>query len=153
MPTRMAAAGPSRVRSGRLELVAELLIAVNPDEDSRLPYLLRIPQPGGDLLFRTSGTWPRVKALYCDPVGLDEWPTDALIFERLPLRSCRRRGATIDVILQRSRENRSQLVSPPRGAATRCSGSRRAPASRRVQTCVLRPRAPTASSSCRSWST
>ncbi len=90
--------------------MAELLIAVNPDEDSRLPYLLRIPQPGGDLLFRTAGTWPRVKALYCYPVGLEEWPADAVIVERLPLRSCQRRGAAIDVIVQRSRENRSQLV-------------------------------------------
>jgi len=90
--------------------VAELVIALNPDEDSRLPYLLRVPQPGGDLLFRTSGTWPRVKALYCYPVSLDEWPADAVIVERLPLRSCRRRGAAIDVIVQRSRENRSQLV-------------------------------------------
>jgi len=106
----MAAAGPSRVRSGRLELVAELLIAVNPDEDSRLPYLLRIPQPGGDLLFRTSGTWPRVKALYCYPVSRDEWPDAAVIVERVPLRSCRRRGAAIDVIADRARDNRSQLV-------------------------------------------
>ena len=57
--------------------VAELVIALNPDEDSRLPYLLRIPQPGGDLLFRTSGTWPRAKALYCYPVGLDEWSSNA----------------------------------------------------------------------------
>ena len=96
--------------SGQTRAVAELVIAVNPDEDSRLPYLLRVPQPGGDLLFRTSGTWPRVKALYCYPVSLHEWPTDAVIVERLPLRSCRRRGAAIDVILQRSRENRSQLV-------------------------------------------
>jgi hypothetical protein len=87
-----------------------MVIALNPDENSRLPYLLRLPQPGGDLLFRTSGTWPRVKALYCYPVGLDEWPADAVIVERLELRSCRRRGAAIDVILQRSRENRSQLV-------------------------------------------
>jgi hypothetical protein len=90
--------------------VVELLIAVNPDADSRLPYLLRIPQPGGDLLFRTSGTWPRVKALYCYPVALDQWPADAVIVERLPLRSCQRRGAAIDLIVQRSRENRSQLV-------------------------------------------
>jgi hypothetical protein len=90
--------------------VTDLLIAVNPDEDSRLPYLLRIPQPDGDLLFRTSGTWPRVKALYCYPVGLHEWPDDAVIVERVPLRSCRRRGAAIDLILDRSRENRSQLV-------------------------------------------
>jgi hypothetical protein len=94
----------------RLRAVAELVIALNPDEESRLPYLLRLPQPGGDLLFRTSGTWPRVKALYCYPVGIDEWPADAVIVERLELRSCQRRGAAIDVILQRSRENRSQLV-------------------------------------------
>jgi len=87
-----------------------LLIAVNPDEDSRLPFLLRVPQPDGDLLFRTSGTWPRVRALYCYPVGLQEWPGDAVIVERVPLRSCRRRGAAIDLILDRSRENRSQLV-------------------------------------------
>jgi hypothetical protein len=90
--------------------VTDLLIAANPDGDSRLPFLLRVPQPDGDLLFRTSGTWPRVKALYCYPVGLHEWPKDAVIVERVGLRSCRRRGAAIDLILDRSRENRSQLV-------------------------------------------
>ncbi len=95
---------------GRLGPVAELLIAANPQPDSRLRYLLRLPQPDGDLLFRTSGTWPRVKALYCHPMSLDDWPTDVEIIERLPLQSCRRRGAAIDVILQRGRENRSQLV-------------------------------------------
>jgi hypothetical protein len=119
-PSAPATCKPRLLDSGRASglargpadsgLVAALLIAVNPDEDSRLPYLLRVPQPGGDLLFRTSGTWPRVKALDCYPVGLDDWPTDAVIVERLPLRSCQRRGAAIDVILQRSRENRSQLV-------------------------------------------
>lgn len=90
--------------------MSELLIAVNPDADSRLPFLLRVPLSGGDLVFRTSGTWPRVKALYCYPVDLDEWPADAMIVERVPLRSCRRRGAAIDVVLDRARENRSQLV-------------------------------------------
>ncbi len=90
--------------------MTELLIAVNPDVDSKLPYLLRIPQPGDDLVFRTSGTWPRVKALYCHPVGLHEWPEDAVIVERVRLRSCRRRGAAIDVIADRARENRSQVV-------------------------------------------
>jgi ERCC4 domain len=90
--------------------VAELLIAVNPDEDSRLPLLLRVPLAGGDLLFRTSGTWPREKALFAYPVPLDEWPDDPVIVEQVPLRSCRRRGAAIDVIADRSRHNRSQLV-------------------------------------------
>lgn len=90
--------------------MADLLIAANPDKGSRLPYLLRVPQPGGDLLFRTSDTWPRVKAVYCYPVSLDEWPSEPDIVERLPLRSCQRRGASIDVILHRGRENRSMLV-------------------------------------------
>ena len=91
-------------------LVAELLIAVNPDDESRLRLLLRVPLAGGDLLFRTSGTWPREKALFAYPVGLDEWPDDPVIVERVPLRSCHRRGAAIDVIADRSRHNRSQLV-------------------------------------------
>ena len=90
--------------------MAELLIAVNPDEDSRLPLLLRVPLAGGDLLFRTAGTWPREKALFAYPVPLDEWPDDPVIVEQVRLRSCRRRGAAIDVIADRSRHNRSQLV-------------------------------------------
>jgi ERCC4 domain len=88
----------------------ELLIAVNPDADSRLPYLLRLPLASGDLVFRTSGTWPRTKALYCYPASVDEWPHDPVIVEQAPLRSCRRSGASIDVIVDRARENRSQLV-------------------------------------------
>lgn len=83
---------------------------MNPDEDSRLPLLLRVPLAGGDVLFRTSGTWPREKALFAYPVSMDEWPDDPVIVERVPLRSCVRRGAAIDVIAARSRLNRSQLV-------------------------------------------
>ncbi len=90
--------------------VPELLIALNPDAESRLPYLVRVPLPGGDLVFRTSGTWPRVKALYCHLVDDGDWPSDAEVVERVGLRSCQRRGAAIDVIAERSRENRSQLV-------------------------------------------
>jgi ERCC4-type nuclease len=87
----------------------ELLIATNPDEDSRLPYLLWVPL-GDGLLFRTAGTWPRTQALYCHPVPAEEWPDEPEIVERVRLRSCRRRGAAIDVIADRGRENRSQLV-------------------------------------------
>ncbi|BBZ06620.1 hypothetical protein MDOR_07890 [Mycolicibacterium doricum] len=90
--------------------MAELLIAVNPDDESRLRLLLRVPLAGGDLLFRTSGSWPREKALFAYPVPLEEWPHNPVIVERVPLRSCRRRGAAIDVIADRSRHNRSQLV-------------------------------------------
>jgi hypothetical protein len=90
--------------------VPELLIAANPDADSRLPFLLRVPLPGGDLVFRTSGTWPREKALFAHLMPLHEWPEAPVIVEQVALRSCQRRGAAIDVIADRSRHNRSQLV-------------------------------------------
>ena len=93
-----------------LAAMPELLIAANPDEDSRLPYLLLVPLPGGDLLFRTAGTWPREKALYAYPVSMEEWPAHPVIVEQVRLRSCQRRGAAIDVIADRARHNRSQLV-------------------------------------------
>jgi hypothetical protein len=87
----------------------DLLIARNPDPESRLPYLLRLPI-GNGMVFRTSDTWPRTKALYCYPVTVDDWPAAPEIVERAPVRSCARRGAAIDLVLDRGRENRSQLV-------------------------------------------
>jgi hypothetical protein len=87
----------------------ELLIAANPDPDSTLAYLLRVPL-GEGIVLRTSGTWPRTKALYCFAVPSDEWPVTPDIVERVPLRSCVRRGAAIDLVAARARENRSQLV-------------------------------------------
>ncbi|ABW14717.1 cyclic nucleotide-binding protein [Parafrankia sp. EAN1pec] len=87
----------------------ELLIAHNPDPDSRLPYLLRLPLADG-LVFSAAGTWPRTTALYCHPLSGADWPEAAELVERVPLRSCVRRGAAIDLIADRSRENRSQLV-------------------------------------------
>ncbi|MGH3835090.1 MAG: ERCC4 domain-containing protein [Pseudonocardiaceae bacterium] len=87
----------------------ELLIARNPDPESRLAYLLRLPL-GDGMVFRTSGTWPRTKALYCYPVEPSEWPQTPDIVEHVPVRSCVRRGAAIDLVLDRSRENRSQIV-------------------------------------------
>jgi ERCC4-type nuclease len=62
------------------------------------------------MVFRTSGTWPRTNALYCYPVSADEWPADPDLVERVSVRSCVRRGAAIDLVLDRGRENRSQLV-------------------------------------------
>ena len=95
--------------SARLGAVDELLIAHNPDPDSTLPFLLRVPL-GVGLVFRTSGTWPRTKALFCYPVHVRDWPDEPEMVERVPVRSCVRRGAAIDLVLDRSRENRSQIV-------------------------------------------
>jgi len=87
----------------------ELVIARNPDPESRLPFLMRLPL-GDGLVFRTAGTWPRTKALFCYPVPVEDWPGEPEIVERVPVRACVRRGASIDLVLARGRENRSQLV-------------------------------------------
>jgi ERCC4 domain/Lsr2 len=89
--------------------VKELLIATNPDADSTLSYLMWVPL-GEGIVLRTAGTWPRTKALFCYPVPAGEWPTTPNIVERIPLSSCVRRGAAIDIIAARYREKRSQLV-------------------------------------------
>ena len=68
--------------------MADLLIATNPDPDSRLPYLLRVPL-GDGMVFRTSGTWPRTKALYCHPVASADWPAKPDIVEQVPVRILR----------------------------------------------------------------
>lgn len=87
----------------------ELLIARNPDPESTLPYLMRLPL-GEGLVFRTKDTWPRTNAVYCHPVPALEWPEEPEIVERVRLRACARRGAAIDVVADRGREQRSQLV-------------------------------------------
>ena len=62
-----------------------LLIARNPDLDSRLPFLIRVPL-GDGLVFRTSDTWPRTKAVYCYPVGAEEWPGVPDVVEEVRLK-------------------------------------------------------------------
>jgi ERCC4 domain-containing protein/Lsr2 protein len=87
---------------------ADFVIARNPDGDSTLPYLLRVPLGPSGVILKARETWPRTSKVYCHRV--DEWPADAEVVERVPTRSCVRRGAAIDLVLDRGRENRSQLV-------------------------------------------
>lgn len=84
------------------------MIARNPDGDSTLPYLLRLPLDSGAVILKSRDTWPRTSKVYCHRV--EEWPDDAEIVERVPTRRCSRRGAAIDLVLERGRENRSQFV-------------------------------------------
>jgi len=83
-------------------------VARNPDPDSSLPYLIRLPLPGGDLILKARETWPRTAKVYCHRAEV--WPERAETLESVPVRSCRRRGVAIDLVLDRSRQNRSQLV-------------------------------------------
>ncbi|WP_185972519.1 ERCC4 domain-containing protein [Georgenia yuyongxinii] len=89
-------------------MVADLLIAKNPDASLSLPYLIRIPLGERGLVLKTRDTWPRTSKLYCHRA--DGWPADAEIVERVAVRSCSRRGPAIDLVLDRARENRSQIV-------------------------------------------
>ena len=84
-------------------------VAANPDPDSTLPFLIRLPLPDGPLVLKARDTWPRTAKVYCHRAE-DGWPEAPEIMERIPVRSCRRRGVAIDLVLDRPRENRSQLV-------------------------------------------
>ena len=88
--------------------VALFEVAANPDPDSTLPFLIRLPLPDGELVLKARDSWPRTAKVYCHRA--EHWPEDPEIVERVPIRSCQRRGVAIDLVLDRPRENRSQLV-------------------------------------------
>lgn len=83
------------------------VVARNPDADSRLPYLLRLPLPGAPIL-KARDTWPRTARVFCHRA--DAWPEDAEVLEEVGVLSCVRRGVSIDLVLDRPRENRSQFI-------------------------------------------
>lgn len=85
----------------------DFVIAHNPEEDSSLPYVVRIPLGGDGLVLKTKDVWPRTAKLYCHRT---DWPAEPNVVERVPVRVCRRRGAAIDLVLDRGRESRSQFV-------------------------------------------
>lgn len=83
------------------------LVARNPDPDSTLPYLVRLPLDGG-LVLKVRDTWPRTARVFC--ARADSWPDDADVIEDVAVLLCRRRGPAIDLVLDRPREDRSQFV-------------------------------------------
>lgn len=88
--------------------VVEFVIARNPDEASSLPFLIRLPLGPNGIALKVRETWPRTNKVYCHRA--DDWPEDLDVVERIPVRSCVRRGAAIDLVLDRAREHRSQFV-------------------------------------------
>jgi hypothetical protein len=83
-------------------------VAKNPDGESALPYLIRLPLGDEVLVLKARETWPRTAKVYCHRA--DGWPDEPEIVEEVGVRSCVRRGPAVDLVLARSRENRSQLV-------------------------------------------
>jgi ERCC4 domain/Lsr2 len=88
--------------------VIDFVIARNPDEASSLPFLIRLPLGRDGIALKVRETWPRTSKVYCHRA--DDWPDDLDVIERIPVRSCVRRGAAIDLVLDRAREHRSQFV-------------------------------------------
>ena len=85
------------------------LVARNPDEQSTLPYLVRIPLEGG-IVLKARETWPRAARVYWHPLEGEDWPEAAEIVDEAAIRHCARRGSAIDLVLERTRNNRAQFV-------------------------------------------
>jgi hypothetical protein len=84
------------------------VVARNPDADSTLPYLLRLPLDDG-IELKAREPWPATARVYCHPLE-EGWPEAAEILEEVPVRRCSRRGRAVDLVLDRARHNRSQFV-------------------------------------------
>jgi hypothetical protein len=84
------------------------VVAHNPQPDSRLPFLIRLPLEDG-LVLKARASWPTTARVYCHRFE-ESWPEEAEIVEQAPVRVCRRRGAAVDLVLDRPRLARSQFV-------------------------------------------
>jgi hypothetical protein len=87
---------------------ADFVVARNPQGDSKLPYLLRLPLDGG-IVLKAREPWPTSARVYCHRFD-EPWPAGAELIEREPVRLCRRRGAAVDLVLARGSRARSQFV-------------------------------------------
>ncbi len=86
----------------------DFVVARNPDPESTLPYLLRLPIDGG-LWLKAKDAWPRAARVYCHPAEAHQ-VDEVQVVERVGVRSCVRRGAAIDLVLARATNKRSQFV-------------------------------------------
>lgn len=91
-------------------MAGTFVIARNPDPESSLGYLLRLPLPDGPLVLKAGDTWPRTAKVYCHRAEAGAWPDVPEVVESVPVRACRRRGVAVDLVLDRARENRAQFV-------------------------------------------
>jgi hypothetical protein len=83
-------------------------VARNPDPESRLPFLLWLPIDGG-MVLKARDTWPRATRVFCAR-DASPWDESADLLDDAPVVLCRRRGAAIDLVLDRPSLSRSQFV-------------------------------------------
>lgn len=85
----------------------EILVARMPP-GTPWSHLIRIPTAEGILILASTGGWPEHTARFC--TRRHHWPADVEVLERIPLESCTRRGAAIDIVARRGRRRRSTIV-------------------------------------------
>lgn len=84
------------------------VVARNPSARSTLPYLVWLPLDDG-LVLRAREPWPTTSRVFCHDAG-DAWPDAPEIVDDAPIKSCRRRGAAVDLVVDRGHRSRSQFV-------------------------------------------
>jgi hypothetical protein len=88
--------------------VRTFTVARNPDPASRLPFLIRLPLKDAPLVLKAGDRWPRTAKVYCHRA--EGWPAHPEIVDDVPVLVCETRGVAIDLVLDRGRDSRSQLV-------------------------------------------
>jgi hypothetical protein len=83
-------------------------VARNPDPASRLPYVVWLPIDGG-LVLKAREPWPRANRVFCAE-EVASWDESAELVDDADVLLCKRRGAAIDLVLDRPRLARSQFV-------------------------------------------
>ena len=73
-----------------MDAVEDFVVARNPDGDSGLPYLVRLPLGAHGVVLKVRDTWPRTAKVYCHPS--QDWDDSVEVVERVPVRSCVRRA-------------------------------------------------------------
>ena len=62
----------------------DFVVALNPDGDSALPYLVRLPLGPHGVVLKVRDTWPRTAKVYCHPS--QDWDDSVEVVERVPVR-------------------------------------------------------------------
>ncbi len=88
------------------------LVGRNPQDDSKLPFLLRLPLDGG-LVLKARNVWPTTARVYCH-IYEEEWSDEIEIVEETPVLLCRRRAAARSICSSTGRGSRV-LSSSSRG--------------------------------------
>ncbi len=87
---------------------ARFRVARNPDQDSRLPFLVYLPIDGG-IVLKARDVWPRAARVYCSQAKTP-WDESGGLVDEAAVLACKRRGAAIDLVLDRPKLARSQFV-------------------------------------------